>query len=58
MKGLPLPERTLGRRPKTIRFLGKEKSCLTFIAVVICSELVFRFKQLPFTEEDTKVLQI
>lgn len=56
--GLSLPERTWGRRPKTIRFLGKEERGLTFIAVVICSELVFRFKQFPFTDEDTKALHI
>lgn len=53
-----MPERTWGRRPKTIRFLGKEERGLTFIAVVICSELVFRFKQFPFTDEDTKALHI
>lgn len=56
--GLSLPERTWGRRPKTIRFLGKGERCLTFIAVVICTELVFGFKQLPFTDEDTKALHI
>lgn len=45
-----------GMRMKSREFLGVSR-CLILVAVVVCPELVLRFKQPHFTDEDTETLK-